>query len=445
MRVVIDFVRGARRGERVQLSDPEVVRFGRHPSNEVVFDPDRDRDASARHAELRCGVGRVLLYDLGSANGTRLSGKRVNGQGTPVASGEEIEFGAGGPVCRISYDLGAPTVRDPATEPEPVRREGVGPETVSRMISEALSRSRPGAQWTVVAAALLVTVGAVAVGVRLRLHTNELQKRARAVVPDPVRQAPPVTQVRDSSGRGAEIARANHDAIFLLAARPRRATQDKDQSFCTAFAVRRSRLVTNAHCVMQAEEVRGEGGEIFAVQNGAGAARFKVTRMRRLPGFEPSAARITPDVGWLEVDGVLPVLATLADAAELKRLATGGTMYTYGFPGRLADAVSPEATFVEGVIGRLTTLDGRAGDPKELRLLQHSAFTTAGTSGSPIFDAEGHVVGVNTGGYLDAPRRTGHGGVQMPPAPAVVPRPLQGYNFGMRIDLLQELESEADQ
>jgi S1-C subfamily serine protease len=150
--------------------------------------------------------------------------------------------------------------------------------------------------------------------------------------------------------------------------------------------------------------------------------------MKRIRGFSPNAISITPDVGWLKVDDVkLADRVALASPTEYEALATGDPMFTYGFPGRLADVSAPEATFVAGVIGRVTTIDGRSGDPKERRLIQHSAFTSAGTSGSPIFNAAGRVVAVNTGGYLDNKNA------------------LAGYNFGMRIDLAQELLSEADE
>ena len=44
-----------------------------------------------------------------------------------------------------------------------------------------------------------------------------------------------------------------------------------------------------------------------------------------------------------------------------------------------------------------------------------------------IFNAAGHVVAVNTGGYVDKSKA------------------LAGYNFGMRIDLAAELLNEADE
>jgi S1-C subfamily serine protease len=223
---------------------------------------------------------------------------------------------------------------------------------------------------------------------------------------------------------GAEIAKANRAAIWLVAVHT---PSGQDEGFCSAFAVADDRLVTNAHCVAAAEDLRKRGGQIVVVQNGAARNRFTVERMRRVRGFVPGGSVISPDVGWLKIDGKLPGKVQLAAASEYDALATGDPMFTYGFPGRLADVSAPEATFVEGVVGRITTIDGRTGDVKEMRLIQHSAFTSGGTSGSPIFNGAGHVVAVNTGGYVDKARA------------------LAGYNFGMRIDLAQELLSEADE
>ena len=132
----------------------------------------------------------------------------------------------------------------------------------------------------------------------------------------------------------------------------------------------------------------------------------------------------------LLVEGKLPETTTLAKRGEYEGLAVGDVIYSYGFPGRLADVAAPEATFMEGVIGRITTLDGRAGTLSDTRLIQHSAFTSGGTSGSPIFDVEGRVVAINTGGYVEA-------------GSDATTRPLPGYNFAMRVDLVEDLLKEA--
>jgi len=80
----------------------------------VSFDPQRDIDASSRHAELRIVEARKsaapeegpagptwVLVDLGSSNGTYVDGHRVTE--TPVAQNVPIavEFGPGGPRIRL--------------------------------------------------------------------------------------------------------------------------------------------------------------------------------------------------------------------------------------------------------------------------------------------------------------------------------------------------------
>ncbi|HEY0195066.1 MAG TPA: FHA domain-containing protein [Kofleriaceae bacterium] len=101
MRVVIDHVAGSRRGQRQELPADLRVRFGRHPECEVSFDPQRDIDASSRHAELRPSEAGWVLVDLGSSNGTYVDGHRVTEtpvvQNVPLA----IEFGPGGPRVRL--------------------------------------------------------------------------------------------------------------------------------------------------------------------------------------------------------------------------------------------------------------------------------------------------------------------------------------------------------
>jgi pSer/pThr/pTyr-binding forkhead associated (FHA) protein len=101
VRVVIDHVAGSRKGQRQEFAAGLRVRFGRHPECEVSFDPQRDIDASSRHAELRHVEAAWVLVDLGSSNGTYVDGHRVTE--TPVAPNNpvSIEFGPGGPRVRL--------------------------------------------------------------------------------------------------------------------------------------------------------------------------------------------------------------------------------------------------------------------------------------------------------------------------------------------------------
>ncbi len=101
MRIVIDHVAGSRRGQRQEFPGETRVRFGRHPECEVSFDPQRDIDASSRHAELRTSEDRWLLADLGSSNGTFVDGARITEASLPCDAPQHIEFGSGGPSIRL--------------------------------------------------------------------------------------------------------------------------------------------------------------------------------------------------------------------------------------------------------------------------------------------------------------------------------------------------------
>lgn len=101
MRVVIDHVAGARRGQRQELEADKRIRFGRHPDCEVAFDPHRDIDASSRHAELRPLPNGWVLVDIGSSNGTYVDGHRVTEAAVAANTPLDLLFGPGGPRVRL--------------------------------------------------------------------------------------------------------------------------------------------------------------------------------------------------------------------------------------------------------------------------------------------------------------------------------------------------------
>jgi hypothetical protein len=74
-------------GERFSLTD-SVITIGRHPdSNLVLADPNVSRN----HAEIRPQGERFAVVDLGSTNGTRVNGVRVETQ--VLQDGDEVSFG----------------------------------------------------------------------------------------------------------------------------------------------------------------------------------------------------------------------------------------------------------------------------------------------------------------------------------------------------------------
>jgi hypothetical protein len=86
-RFVLRIESGERQGEQVPLADG-TLQVGRRPECGLVL---KDGSVSGKHAELRVNAGRVELADLGSTNGTRVSGQKI--EQTLVGHGDAILFG----------------------------------------------------------------------------------------------------------------------------------------------------------------------------------------------------------------------------------------------------------------------------------------------------------------------------------------------------------------
>jgi V8-like Glu-specific endopeptidase len=240
-----------------------------------------------------------------------------------------------------------------------------------------------------------------------------------------------------SRGPGARIAQEARAAVFMLAAQP---TDGRGElGFCSAFAVAPDILATNAHCVLDMEQMQREGTRFIALPNGGQGGRFSVTWMGRHPDFVPDAPDPTADCGLVRIAGQAPSVVRLAPPAELARLQPGDTIHVYGFPGNLMEARSPVATLTSGVIGRITNFQGLSAPFAQSLLLQHSAFTSPGTSGSPIFDNDGFVIAVNTGAFRRMSRQTMIDPATGRRGDVLMSQDLSGYAFGVRSDLVQSL------
>lgn len=231
---------------------------------------------------------------------------------------------------------------------------------------------------------------------------------------------------------GKAIAARTTKGIFVIAVN----STSGARGYCTAFAVHKRVAATNAHCIKALERYLQKGGKSFLVMNQNPSKRFNIIQHVAHPGYHKPVRSISPDVGLIKVDRDLEVQLDIAGGGELRQLGAGDIMYTYGFPGRLADVSSPAATFGQGIVGRVTKLDGRIGSFERSHLVQHSAFTSGGTSGSPIFNTDGKVIAINAGGYREPGSEvvkdilTGRARMMM------VGKTLTGYNFAIRIDVL---------
>src|ERR1700677_2414299 len=91
--------------EQFQLDNLDELTIGRDPRSTIAFDPARDDRVSRQHAKIRIIKGDQLAFritDLGSSNGTRVNGNRIDRE-TDLLPGDRIELGSGGPV--IVFDV----------------------------------------------------------------------------------------------------------------------------------------------------------------------------------------------------------------------------------------------------------------------------------------------------------------------------------------------------
>jgi V8-like Glu-specific endopeptidase len=232
--------------------------------------------------------------------------------------------------------------------------------------------------------------------------------------------------------KGPQVSKMNRANLYLLAygklGVPRYAT-------CTAFAVSKRVLATNAHCVVALRKGATRGSFFYAVQNENPSFKAKVISTVKHAGYYRTIFRLTPDVGLVQVDKDLPSLVQIASDEELRQVQRGSLMFSFGFPGRLADPRKPIATLVHGRIGRMTRFNASMGTFAQSQLLQHSALSMGGASGSPLFNDAGKVIGIHAGSYTSRSSSTVFDPSSRTPKRIMMARRL-GYKFGIRIDAL---------
>lgn len=175
------------------------------------------------------------------------------------------------------------------------------------------------------------------------------------------------------TGRGSELGAVEEGLVRIVVAK------GEDVGVGTGFLLdRRGHIATNHHVVADA----------------AGIAVH----------FSGSSAVMEATTLWLSSDLDLAVIAIDPPNRPPVPLAEhipekGASVYALGFPGD-ADiptmhGVALDATVTRGVLGRV--FEG-TWDTRELTVLQHDADISPGSSGGPLLDECGRVIGVNTSG-----------------------------------------------
>lgn len=429
MALEIRILGGARAGQR-EVFEKSVIAVGRHPLSDLRFDPEQDLDVSTRHAEIRGLDGRYVIHDNTSTNGTFVNGERVLPD-RELHDGDRIAFGEHGPQVEIRIVAAAPvaTRAAPPSPPRAAPAAAVTP-TPRRSTTEriAIAVQEQTTRLTRMLLAVVVVAGAgvgIAFWMGHRAAAAQVRQLQQMLAQNESASAALTSRLsavadtnfsraveRRSDSLRARIARAPSgapDALDSLRAalRSQHAVVTMDVPAIntrnspavallyskigettyagTAFAVTTSGLlVTNRHNVQDAD--------------GAKATRLAVT-FRDTKDVLPAhvvmvSADPTVDLALVQVDrpGPFPVVGGINGRAGAA--PEGAPVLTIGFP--LATDLPMEGTGADMVAK--TTLDPGTVSKRLSTLLQIDAYAAHGSSGSPVFNAQGDVVGVVYGG-----------------------------------------------
>ena len=138
-KMLLKHIEGSKSGqtERFDLPLSREVLFGRDPSSQITFDPNKDDLVSRLHARLTqdpTDKNIFIITDLNSRNGTYVNGMRITGP-AKLNPGDTIELGTGGP--KIEFDLDPrPTAIPPATRIFSVADAALGTRVAAPMTRE---------------------------------------------------------------------------------------------------------------------------------------------------------------------------------------------------------------------------------------------------------------------------------------------------------------------
>jgi S1-C subfamily serine protease len=453
MRVELRITSGSRAGQR-ETFEKSVISIGRHPMNDLRFHPENDPDASSRHAEIRVLGNTATLHDRESTNGTFVNGQRVSGE-RALFDGDLIAFGKDGPQVefhaltdapapdktRVSTpEAGTPAVA--AASAAPARPSAPRRDTTVR-IAEAVEHQTGKLRQMIIALGALVIVGAGAAywygsrdsgaakaeidlllkrndslstliqqtvgsmkgrvaGLDSALaHSTAESDKLRAAMRgamtsgDDANVGALTTQLGRVESRQRAIVTASRVDYEAIAAKNSKAVvfiavelANGDVVSGSGFNVSPSGLiVTNRHVV---QDEQGRPAKRVSVIFDGTKGQWKRSKV--------IGVSATDELAFIKIDdaGPYPVVEGVARTNEVK---VGAPVALIGYPlgastagmGGDINKLAPKSTMGIGVVSKALT-----------DTLQFDAFAAQGSSGSPVFNARGIVIGVLFGGQTES-------------------------------------------
>lgn len=379
----IRLVTGPAAGRRVEVGSEHRFVIGRDDACNLVLD---DAEVSRRHAYLiETPTGAIEVGDLGSSNGTRLNGRRLE-QPAELKPGDTLEIGSTRMQIDASTIADKPAAAAPPPPPPPqrsaIRRAISGENSVIQRIRLERSVRRATILAGIAVLVAVVAVAAAFFGV-FSSGDDDTPPSARAV-----------------------IAEAKPSVVRVL-------TKLKGRSSGAGtgwiYDAERGLVVTNAHVV-------GDQGAVgllsYRVEVGDGirpASLYAVAPCKDLAILQ------VEDIGSLRS---LP-LGSQSD------LAQGDVVNVLGYPGN--EFTNFSSTPFQSNTGTISVVEEslenrsqvKAQDPNigpYENLIQTDAAINHGNSGGPLVDGVGNVVGINTLTALET----------------------QGQGFAIGVDLFKE-------
>ena len=430
--MIIRVLTGARAGHVLAFDETSTMCVGREAGLELRFDPRQDLDVSARHATISSDGGRLFVTDLQSRNGTYVNGRRIDAA-TPLTDGDQIAFGALGPVVEIRLIDAEHSAPLPSIENTVVATMMQSADSRSTHHKHNLLRRTRRWRWTAIGLAVALS-GAVGLTlfrwgeqrawarerttllsqVQTALATRdanaglvglaEALRESRAAVSDVATQLAAAERGPDASRR-RELRSSLRRTLTTLSTQQAAAGLDRDMirarneravakvyvelqngeiASATAFAVRDdATFLTSAHVV---SDSNGGAPRRIAAQF---ANSDQVWTARIL------ALDLEHDLALIKVDAILGTVPTVAGFnLRPDTIVAGAPVLMIGYP--VGGTLTPSAREHRTVVAPLADA-GSVAMVSSTRI-DVRGYGAAGSSGSPIFDSRGEVVAIAFGG-----------------------------------------------